>query len=87
MSEDFPVTIFHNPECGTSRNVLAIVRAAGYDPFIIEYLKAGWDRRLLQSFLDDMPAAPRELLREKGTPAAELGCWTPPPATTPSWAP
>ena len=77
MSEDFPITIFHNPDCGTSRNVVAIVKAAGYDPFVIEYLKAGWDRRLLESFLADMPATARDLLREKGTPAAELGLLDP----------
>jgi len=69
----FPITIYHNPDCGTSRNVVAIVRAAGYEPLVIEYLKTGWDRALLNTIMADIPATPRELLREKGTPAAELG--------------
>ena len=69
----FPITIYHNPDCGTSRNVVAMVRAAGYEPRIVEYLKTGWDRDLLAGVMADMPATPRDLLREKGTPAAELG--------------
>jgi len=69
----FPITIYHNPDCGTSRNVVAMVKAAGYEPLIIEYLKVGWSRELLAEIMADIPATPRELLREKGTPAAELG--------------
>ena len=70
---DFPITIFHNPACGTSRNVLEMVRAAGYEPEVIEYLKAGWTSDQLQRLLDAMGARPREILREKGSPAADLG--------------
>lgn len=73
MSETFPITIYHNPDCGTSRNVVAMVQAAGYAPVVIEYLKAGWTRAQLEGFLADIPASARDLLREKGTPAAELG--------------
>jgi arsenate reductase len=67
------VTIYHNPACGTSRNVLALIRAAGIEPHVIEYLKAPPDRPTLQSLLDRSGLKPRELLREKGTPYAELG--------------
>ncbi len=77
---DFPITIYHNPACGTSRNTLAIIRAAGYDPEIIDYLQAGWTRALLDELLADMRLRPRDLLREKGTPAADFGLLD--PATT-----
>jgi len=73
MSEDFPVTIYHNPACGTSRNTLAMIRAAGYEPSVVEYLKAGWARPLLEDLVAKTGAKPRDLLREKGSPAAELG--------------
>lgn len=69
----FPVTIFHNPKCGTSRNVVAMVEAAGYAPDVVEYLKAGWTREQLLNLSARTGLSPRELLREKGTPAAELG--------------
>lgn len=67
---DFPITIFHNPACGTSRNTLAIIRAAGYTPTVVEYLTTGWKRPQLKELLAAMHGTPRELLREKGTPAA-----------------
>jgi len=70
---DFPITIYHNPACGTSRNALAMVEAAGYRPIVIEYLKTGWTQGLLTQLLTAMNARPRDILREKGTPAAELG--------------
>ena len=70
---DFPVTIYHNPDCGTSRNALAMIRAAGYQPTVVEYLKSGWDRNLLKSLMAQAQAKPRDFLREKGTPAADLG--------------
>lgn len=71
---DFPVTVFHNPACGTSRNVVAAVREAGLEPEVVEYLKAGWTRAQLEDLLARMGGArPREILRERGTPAAELG--------------
>jgi len=70
---DFPITIYHNPDCGTSRNALAMIEAAGYRPTVVEYLKAGWTLAQLEALLAAMGARPRDLLREKGTPAVELG--------------
>lgn len=70
---DFPVTIFHNPKCGTSRNVVAMVEAAGYAPTIVEYLKAGWSREQLLDLSARTGLSVRELMREKGTPAEALG--------------
>jgi len=70
---DFLVTIYHNPACGTSRNALAMIEAAGYLPTVVEYLSVGWSRPLLEQLLAAMEARPRDLLRDKGTPAAELG--------------
>ena len=77
MSEDFPITIFHNPACGTSRNTLAMIESAGYAPTVVEYLKTGWTRLQLQDLFAAMGATPREAMREKGTPAAELGLLDP----------
>jgi arsenate reductase len=77
MAEAFPITIFHNPACATSRNTLAMIRAAGYEPTVIEYLKTGWTRPQLEELLDALAIKPRELLRVKGTPAAELGLLEP----------
>ena len=74
---EFPITIYHNPGCGTSRNVLAMIRASGHEPLIVEYLQAGWTRTRLVSLLEAMHARPREILREKGTPASELGLLDP----------
>jgi arsenate reductase len=74
---DFPITIFHNPACGTSRNTVAMVQAAGYEPEVIEYLQAGWTKAQLKDLLAAMGARPRDILREKGTPAAELGLLDP----------
>jgi len=67
------VTIYHNPACGTSRNTLALIRSAGIEPQVIEYLKDPPDRKTLKSLMARMGIRPRELLREKGTPYAELG--------------
>lgn len=67
------VTIYHNPACGTSRNTLALIRNANIEPTIIEYLKTPPDRATLLDLLGRMQLRPRELLREKGTPYAELG--------------
>ncbi len=72
MNEDFPVTIFHNPLCGTSRNALAMIQAAGYAPTVVEYLKVGWTKPGLKGLLAQMKIKARDALREKGTPAAEL---------------
>lgn len=68
-----PVTVYHNPSCGTSRNVLALVRNAGIEPTVIEYLQHPPDRPTLQELLRQMQIPPRALLREKGTPYAQLG--------------
>lgn len=73
MCDAFPITIFHNPGCGTSRNALAMIEAAGYRAEVVEYLQAGWTRPQLETLLREMGARPRELLREKGTPAGALG--------------
>lgn len=66
-------TIYHNPACGTSRNTLALIRATGVEPEVIHYLDAPPAREELVSLIDRMGISPRELLRQKGTPYAELG--------------
>lgn len=53
MADAFPITIYHNPDCGTSRNTLAMIRAAGYEPLVVEYLKTGWTRELIETLLRD----------------------------------
>ena len=73
MTQPFPITIYHNPKCGTSRNTLAMIEAAGYVPEVVEYVKAGWTRPQLDQILKDMGGAARDILRTKGTPAEELG--------------
>ncbi|MCA0358943.1 MAG: arsenate reductase (glutaredoxin) [Proteobacteria bacterium] len=70
---EFPVVIFHNPACGTSRNVVEMVRAAGYTPKVVEYLTAGWTHDQLRELAGEAGLTFRQLMREKGTPAAELG--------------
>ena len=75
--EAFPISIYHNPNCGTSRNALAIIRAAGYEPGVVEYLQTGWTVGLLETLLEDMGMTARDLMREKGTPAGELGLTLP----------
>jgi len=67
------VTIYHNPKCGTSRNTLAMVRQSGVEPTVIEYLKTPPSRDKLVELIAAMGIKPRALLREKGTPYAELG--------------
>lgn len=67
------VTIYHNPKCGTSRNTLAMIRASGEEPLVVEYLEAGWNPDLLRDLAHRIGAPLRDLIREKGTPAAELG--------------
>jgi arsenate reductase (glutaredoxin) len=67
------IVIHHNPDCGTSRNVLAIVQAAGYQPTIIEYLKTGWTAPQLLALFAAAGLTPRTALRETKSPAAELG--------------
>ena len=69
----FPVVIHHNPGCGTSRNVVEIVRACGYAPEIVEYLETGWTRPQLLGLFAAANLTPREALRTSKSPAAELG--------------
>lgn len=71
------VVIHHNPDCGTSRNVLAIVIAAGYQPTVIEYLKTGWTRPQLLGLFAAATLTPRTALRETKSPAADLGLLSP----------
>jgi arsenate reductase (glutaredoxin) len=66
------VTIFHNPDCGTSRNTLAMIRASGLEPEVIEYLKTPPSKQRLRELIDAMGVPVRRVLREKGTPYAEL---------------
>jgi len=71
------ITIYHNPECGTSRNVLAVIEAAGYTPIVVEYLKTGWTRDQLLKLFADAGLTAREALRETKSPAKELGLLEP----------
>lgn len=71
------VTIYHNPACGTSRNSLALIRATGVEPKVIHYLETPPSRDELVSLIQHMGATPRDVLREKGTPYAELGLGDP----------
>ncbi|HEX3836395.1 MAG TPA: arsenate reductase (glutaredoxin) [Steroidobacteraceae bacterium] len=71
------VTIYHNPGCGTSRNALELIRNAGIEPTIIEYLKNPPDRATLESLIARLGIRPRDLLREKGTPFVQLGLGDP----------
>lgn len=67
------VIIYHNPDCGTSRNTLALIRNAGVEPHVVEYLKTPPSRAMLTQLIERIGLAPRALLREKGTPFYELG--------------
>lgn len=73
----FPVTIYHNPECGTSRNTLALIRHAGIEPTVVEYLKTPPTRAELSKMIAVAGLTVREAIREKGTPYAELGLGDP----------
>lgn len=73
MSAPFDVVIYHNPDCGTSRNALALIRNAGVEPHVVEYLKTPPARALLEQLVARMGIGVRDLLREKGTPFADLG--------------
>lgn len=72
-AEPFDVIIYHNPECGTSRNTLGLIRKAGIEPHVIEYLKTPPSRAMIVSLVERMGVPLRSVLREKGTPYAELG--------------
>ncbi|KQV36290.1 arsenate reductase (glutaredoxin) [Rhizobium sp. Root1204] len=69
----FPVTIYHNPECGTSRNTLALIRHAGIEPTVVEYLKTPPTKIGLSKMITEAGLTVREAIREKGTPYADLG--------------
>jgi arsenate reductase len=71
------ITIWHNPACGTSRAALGLIREAGYEPEVIDYVRAGWDHAALAALLTEAGLTPRQALRERGTPAAELGLLEP----------
>lgn len=71
------VIIYHNPDCGTSRNTLAMIRNAGVEPHVIEYLKTPPSRAMLTQLIARMDIATRALLREKGTPYTDLGLGDP----------
>jgi arsenate reductase (glutaredoxin) len=67
------VIIYHNPDCGTSRNTLGLIRNTGIEPHVVEYLKSPPSRVMLENLIGRMGIAPRALLREKGTPYQDLG--------------
>ena len=73
MADRFPVVIHHNPNCGTSRNTLEMIRQSGRTPTVHEYVKEGWTRPQLEALLGKMGKTPRDILRVRGTPAEELG--------------
>jgi arsenate reductase (glutaredoxin) len=79
LARDTPmdVIIYHNPDCGTSRNTLGMIRNAGIEPHVVEYLKTPPSRTLLKQLIARMGISPRALLREKGTPFLELGLENP----------
>jgi arsenate reductase len=77
MSDSESVVIYHNPACGTSRNVLALITAAGYTPTVIDYLQTGWTRPQLLGLFAAAGLTPRGALRETKSPAADLGLLEP----------
>jgi arsenate reductase len=77
MKPAMDVIIYHNPDCGTSRNTLAMIRNSGIEPHIVEYLKTPPSRTLLLQLVERMGASVRDILREKGTPYEDLGLGDP----------
>lgn len=77
MKDPIDIVIYHNPDCGTSRNTLAMIRNAGIEPHVVEYLKTPPSRQLLEQLVVRMGIPVRELVREKGTPYEELGLGDP----------
>lgn len=71
------VTIYHNPNCGTSRNTLALLREKGIEPTVVEYVKAGWTKDQLKDLLKRMDVGAHDILRVRGTNAEELGLTAP----------
>jgi arsenate reductase len=72
-AQTYALTIYHNPNCATSRKTLAALREAGREPVVIEYLKTGWTRKTLEAVLGQMQVGPRRILRTKETLAKDLG--------------
>lgn len=77
MAKKLPVTIYHNPKCSTSKQVLEMIREAGHEPEIIEYLKVGWTKKQLKELLAAAGLTPRQALRTKAAEAEELGLLDP----------
>jgi len=77
MAKAFPVTIYHNPKCSTSRQVLEMIEASGRKPIVVEYLKAGWTKKQLKDLLAAAGLTPRQALRTKAAEADELGLLDP----------
>lgn len=73
MAKTFPVTIYHNPKCSTSRHVLEMIEAAGHKPEVIEYVKVGWTKTQLKQLFADAGITARQALRTKAPEAEELG--------------
>ncbi|WP_339933070.1 arsenate reductase (glutaredoxin) [uncultured Brevundimonas sp.] len=73
----FPVTVFHNPACGTSRKVLAAIETAGLKPEVVEYVKAGWTRDQLTALFAEMGVTPRDVMRRTGDLVSDLGLLEP----------
>lgn len=73
----FPVTVFHNPACGTSRKVLAAIETAGLTPNVVDYVKVGWTRDQLTGLFAEMGVAPRQVMRTTSDLASELGLLDP----------
>jgi len=73
MAKESAVIIHHNPNCGTSRNTLEMIRQAGISPTVHDYVKQGWTRPQLRDLFARMGVGPRDILRVRGTPAEELG--------------
>ena len=71
------IVIYHNPACGTSRNTLALLREKGLEPQVVEYVKSGWTREQLEALTQKMGVSARDILRERGTKAVELGLTDP----------
>ena len=77
MTAQDDIVIYHNPACGTSRNTLALLREKGLEPKVVEYLKEGWTKDQLITLIARMGVPAREILRERGTKAVELGLTDP----------
>lgn len=73
MTKKFPVTLYHNPKCSTSRQVLEMIEAAGHEPDVVEYLKAGWSKKQLKDLFAAAGLSVRQALRTKAAEAEQLG--------------